>query len=136
MTAVLSQVSESMFAAGIEIVAKVTLILLLAVSMSMALRRASAALRHLVAAVAIFLALFTPWLMKAGPQWRVPILPSLPSASKAISTIRDEIPNTPPVSTMRDENVSLSRRHSIRQPDGRAQSGSYAASQQVGRTDA
>src|SRR5215510_5750125 len=136
MTAVLSQVSESMFATGIEMIAKVTLILLLAWLMSVALRRASAALRHLVAAVAICLILFVPWLIKFGPQWGVPIRPSPPSASKAISTIQTETPKTPSISIVRDESVTLSRRHPTRQDEGRAQSDFYSGSQQVGRSDA
>src|SRR5215469_16070765 len=136
MTAVFSQVSESMFATGIEMVAKVTLILLLAGIMSIALRRASAALRHLVAAVAICLTLFMPWLIKFGPQWGVPILPSTPSALKAISTIESETLKTPSISIVRDENLTVSRRHPMRKAEARARDNWYPASQQVVRTDA
>ena len=75
MTAALSQVSQNFFAVGLEVVAKVTIFLLLTSIASMTLRRASAALRHLLASTAIVLVLLMPWLIKLSPQWRVPILP-------------------------------------------------------------
>ena len=48
MTTTLSQIFPDVFAVGVEIVVKVTLLLLLAWLASTALRRASAAVRHLL----------------------------------------------------------------------------------------
>src|SRR5689334_3931090 len=91
MTTTLSQISQAVFAAGIEAVGKVTVLLLLAWMASAALRRASAALRHLLAAMAIFLVLLMPWLMKLGPQWSIPILPVESDAQGAAAMERDAV---------------------------------------------
>jgi beta-lactamase regulating signal transducer with metallopeptidase domain len=135
MTAMLSEVSRSGFAIGVEIVAKVTLVLLLTWITLIALRRASAALRHLVATVAICLTLFMPWLVRFGPQWRIPILPAPPSASTAISTIQAEEHTTPSISIAKNENVLHSGKHSMRQPESRGHTDSYSVSQQVQQSE-
>ena len=105
MTAVLSQVSQSMFAGSIEFMAKITVLLLLAGMASIGLRRAPAAIRHLVASVAISATLLMPWLTKFGPQWRVPVLPSSASISPAISAGTNELPSTLSVSAPQAEEV-------------------------------
>ena len=86
MTTTLSQLFPDVFVVGVEIVAKVTLLLLLAWLASTALRRASAAVRHLLATVVILFVLAMPGLIRLSPQWRVPILPIEPVAQKPPAT--------------------------------------------------
>jgi len=131
MTSVFSQVSQKILASGAEITTKITLILLLAGMASIAFRRGPAAVRHLVATVAIGLTLLMPWLMKFGPQWRVPILPPPASISPAISTAKDELPSTPSVSAPQAEDVIPPRSHRLQETRLRKNSDSRSAREQV-----
>lgn len=64
---------------------KVTLLLAIAAAASFALRRASAALRHLVWTLALVSALLLPVLSFAMPRWRLPIV-TLTSSATPITT--------------------------------------------------
>ncbi|HEX7960009.1 MAG TPA: M56 family metallopeptidase, partial [Terriglobales bacterium] len=131
MTTTLSQVSQGVFAAGVEAVAKVTIVLLLAWMASTALRRASAALRHLLATIAIFLVLVMPWLIRLGPQWRIPVLPIESAAHGTVGTVTDAaVLDAEPIATPNGAEP-LARRKAERQAKQQKQRRTYTDSQEV-----
>lgn len=131
MTTALSQVSRDFFAAGLEVVAKVTIFLLLTWIASITLRRASAAVRHLLATTAIFLVLFMPWLIKVSPQWRVPILPVETTPPSAPATQNDAVTFT--VQPLETSNAAepLAPHSATPQAKRPKQRSTYSLSQQV-----
>jgi beta-lactamase regulating signal transducer with metallopeptidase domain len=91
----------------LAVVVDVTVILAVALLLTLALRRHSAALRHLVLACALLGTLLIPALELIGPQWSLPLLPwqgladvqssglrlvSTPAAAPSIETPADAVP--------------------------------------------
>jgi beta-lactamase regulating signal transducer with metallopeptidase domain len=76
-----------------ELVVKVSLILLAAILIAMALRTRSAALRHWVLSVGIVCAFTTPLLMPIAPAWHLPfrLAPDRPSQSGALAVAADGV---------------------------------------------
>ena len=135
MTTTLSQVSQGVFAAGIEIVAKITLLLLLAWVASTALRRASAAVRHLLATVSILLTLLMPALIRLSPQWRVPILP-VESATQTPRAQNDTVVfAVQPIDNAPSATATLPHR-ATREVKQQEQRSTYAVSQQIPASEA
>lgn len=80
----------------LEISAKATVVLLAATTIHVLLRRASAALRHLVWTTGLLTTLVIPFAVLFGPVWRIPVLPPTwsPSPYAAPSAVHERSPMT------------------------------------------